>query len=140
MTEAQVIQTEVAQALAYRADELRADARPLRAVFEDLALAVRTTLQSKGGADPVLTAALDLQYANENPAITVPLPLEIENAAVCLADPLPLDNQALRQALSAFQTIYTERYGDVDSDTAVQVVMLRVYGSNQDDATDVLCP
>lgn len=140
MTEAQVIQTEVAQALAYRADELRADARPLRAVFEDLALAVRTTLQSKGVADPVLTAALDLQYANENPAITVPLPLEIENAAVCLADPLPLDNQALRQALGAFQTIYTERYGDVDGDTAVHVVMLRVYGSNQDDAIDVLCP
>ncbi len=128
MAEPVLVQIEVVQPLGYSMAALRADVRPLRACFEDLALTVRVQLQAQGIADPTLHALLDLRYADEPEVFTVPLPLEIENGAICLADPLPLDAQALRQALDTFSAAYAARFGHTQNDAPVQVVFLRVVG------------
>lgn len=128
MAEGTIVQMELSQPLSYTADVLRADARPLRALFEDMALDVRSSLQSKGVTEPVLEAALDFQYAGQDTILSVPFPLEIESAAVCLADPLPLDAQALRQSVEAFYVAYAERHGYAARDEPLHVVMLRVRG------------
>lgn len=128
MTESEFIQIEVAYPFHHAVSALRADVRPLRARFEDLALEVRTALQTKGVIAPVLEARLDLRYADQPDALTVRLPLEIENGAICLADPLPLDAQALRQAIDLFLATYAQRFGNGQQDTPLQAVLLRVVG------------
>jgi N-methylhydantoinase A/oxoprolinase/acetone carboxylase beta subunit len=136
MAEVNRMQVEEVQPLLHTAEELSADARPLRALFEDLALVVRERLQQQGVTEPVLDAALDLQYVGRAPVLTVPFPLEIESAAVCLADPLPLDAQAVRQAVDAFHLAYAERYGHALRNEVVQVVMLRVRGRDPNGVAD----
>ncbi|MCE7979818.1 MAG: hypothetical protein DYG89_01385 [Caldilinea sp. CFX5] len=126
MDEAMIGIQEVTQPLSYSLDELRADVRPLRGQVEELILALRTKLLAQGLADPVLTAALDLCYTGEATTLTVPFPIEIEDAAVCAADPRPLDNQALREAVSAFHAAYTAQHGVAWPKQQVQVVRLRI--------------
>lgn len=121
------VQVEVAQPVTYPVDELREDVRPLRTLFEELALEIRTVLQSKGITDPLLAATLNLRYVGQRDELTVPFPLDIEDAAVCLADPLPLDTQALRQAVASFHMAHEVQYGYALRDKPVEVVMLRVY-------------
>lgn len=125
--EAEGGQVAVTRPLAYRADALLGDVRPLRALFEELALEIRTELQREGEPDPLLAATLSLRYVGQRDALTVPFPLEIEDAAVCLADPLPLDAQALRQAIASFHAAYAAQEGDPLRHEAVEVVSLRVY-------------
>ena len=114
--------------LTYRVDVLLSDVRPLRAQFEEAALALRTALLRQGIPEPFLEAALDLRYVGDMEPLTVPFPLEIENAAVCLSDPLPLDGQALRQAVATFREVYRLRVGAVVPDVPIEVVQLRVRG------------
>lgn len=116
------------QPLAYRVDALLNDVRPLRAQFEELALALRSALLEQGIPAPLLEAALDLRYVGDADPLTVPFPLEIENAAVCLSDPLPLDSQALRQAVATFRVAHSLRTAAVVSDGPIEVVRLRVRG------------
>lgn len=128
MAESDVVQAEEVRPWSCAVDALLLDARPLRALFEELAFMVRATLQDNNVSEPLLTAALDLQYAGQHESLTVALPLEIESAAVCLVDPLPLDAQALRQAVAAFHAA-TAAHGElVLHNTPIQVVCLRVSG------------
>lgn len=126
MAASTLVEMAVEQPLAYRVDALLNDVRPLRAQFEDAALALRTALLQQGVTDPLLEAALDLRYVGQTEPMTVPFPLEIENAAVCLSDPLPLDGQALRQAVATFRDAYSLRA--VVPDVPIEVVRLRVRG------------
>jgi len=123
-----MIELALEQPLAYRVDALLNDVRPLRAQFEDAALALRHALLLQGITEPLLEAALDLRYVGHTEPMTVPFLLEIENAAVCLSDPLPLDGQALRQALATFRDAYGLRAGAVVPDVPIEVVLLRVRG------------
>lgn len=127
MAASTLVEMAVAQPLAYRVDALLKDVRPLRAQFEDVALALRTALRLQGITAPLLAVALDLRYVGHAEAQTVPFPLEIENAAVCLSDPLPLDGQALRQAVATFEAVHPVGAA-VGSDVPIEVVMLRVRG------------
>lgn len=127
MVASTLVEMAVAQPLSYRVDALLNDVRPLRAQFEDAALALRTALRLQGIPEPLLEAALDLRYVGHAEAQTVPFPLEIENAAVCLSDPLPLDGQALRQAVVTFREARSVDAA-VTPDAPIEVVMLRVRG------------
>ena len=123
-----MVELALEQPLTYRVDMLLSDVRPLRAQFEEAALALRTALLRQGITEPFLEAALDLRYVGHTEPLTVPFPLEIENAAVCLSDPLPLDGQALRQAVATFREVYNLRVGAVVPDVPIEVVQLRVRG------------
>lgn len=120
------VQVEVTAPVAYRVDELRADVRPLRALFETLALTLRHDFLNQGITAPLLEVALDLRYEGQDPIVTVPFLLDAEDAGVCLADPRPLDAQALREAVAQFQVAYTTEYGNISDPGPMQVVMLRV--------------
>lgn len=128
MVASTMVELAVEQPLAYRVDALLKDVRPLRAQFEEVALALRSALRLQGITEPLLEAALDLRYVGHTEPLTVPFPLEIENAAVCLSDPLPLDGQALRQAVATFRDAYSLRAGAVVPSVPVEVVLLRVCG------------
>ncbi|MBX3015591.1 MAG: hypothetical protein KF832_28980 [Caldilineaceae bacterium] len=114
---------EIAQAWSYPVAALLVDARPLRALFEELAFAVRANWPEQGSYEPQLTVTIDLQAANQSTATTVVLPLESESAGVCAADPLPLDAQALRQALALFQAAQPASWV---ADSPIHVVCLCV--------------
>lgn len=117
-------------------NELLLNIRVLRAGFEELALQVRNTLQTKGIPAVQVEAELDLRYQGDDTQLTVRFPLEAESAEVCLADPLPLDQQALRWAHKEFQRAYTETCGPLQQgglhDRDVEVVRLRVRGTEAD--------
>lgn len=127
MTKPEQMQVEMTQPLGCTVAALCADVRPLRAMFEELALAVRHRLQSQGVTDPALAVTIDLRYPDQAQVLTIELPLEVENGAICLADPLPLDAQALRQALESFAVLYAERFGS-HRQGPLQAVRLRVTG------------
>lgn len=131
MTESTMIQMTLAQPLSYRVDALLNDVRPLRAQFEDLALALRAALTEQNVTAPTLEATLELRYVGDTERLTVPFPIESEDAAVCLSDPLPLDGQALRQAVAAFRHARGARIGAPLLDTPIELLQLRVRGYGQ---------
>lgn len=131
MTESTMIQMTMAQPLAYRVDELLNDIRPLRAAFEDLALALRAALAEQGVTAPILEATLDLRYIGDAERLTVPFPIDSEDAAVCLSDPLPLDGQALRQAVATFRHAHSVHTASRTPDVPMELLLLRVRGFGQ---------
>lgn len=131
MTESTMIQMTMAQPLSYRVDGLFSDIRPLRAAFEDLALALRAALAEQGVTAPILEATLDLRYVGDAERLTVPFPIDSEDAAVCLSDPLPLDSQALREAVATFRHAHSVRTGSLTPDVPVELLLLRVRGFGQ---------
>lgn len=131
MTESTMIQMTMAQPLSYRVDGLLSDIRPLRAAFEDLALALRAALAEQGVTAPILEATLDLRYVGDAERLTVPFPIDSADAAVCLSDPLPLDSQALREAVATFRHAHCVRTGSLTPDVPVELLLLRVRGFGQ---------
>lgn len=118
----------MAQPVAQPASALLADVRPLRARFEELVLSIRLAQAAAGASAPIISAALTMRYAGQVQEVTVPLALDAESGAVCLSDPLPLDRAALQHALTAFHAAAAAPTGGVGANTAVEILMLHVYG------------
>lgn len=111
------IANDAAQTVLSRAEALRADIRPLDAIFGGLQGRVRGVLAAEGVPDPTITAGLDMRYRGQSYELSVPLAL-------------PITVANLDQAIAAFHAAHAQRYGYAMPEESVEVVTLRVRGSS----------